>query len=151
MQNRNSVISQKDDEIYDIAISFAGENREIAEKIATQLKEKNIKVFYDEFEEANLWGKNLYDYLSIIYGEKSRYVVMLLSKYYKDKLWTNLERQSAQAKAFRENREYILPIRLDDTRMIGIPETVGYIDFNKHNIEKVVELIIKKLNSCQSR
>jgi hypothetical protein len=72
---------------------------------------------------------------------------MLLSKHYESKLWTNLERKSAQARAFRENREYILPIRIDDTKITGIHETVGYIDFKSHSIDEIVEMIMKKLTT----
>ena len=131
---------------YDIAISFAGEDREIAKQIAELLQKKGVRVFYDSFEVSELWGKNLYDYLIEIYSERSKYCLMLLSENYKKKLWTNHERESAQARAFRENREYILPIRLDDTKIPGIHETVGYIEMNSHSIEQIVELIHEKLN-----
>ena len=46
---------------------------------------------------------------------------MFLSKYYAAKLWTNLERQASQARAFRENTEYIMPVRLDETVLPGLP------------------------------
>ena len=141
-----SVSSEIEIEKFDIAISFAGEDRELAEKIATKLNEKQVTVFYDNFEKADLWGKNLYDYLSSVYSEKSKYCVMLLSQHYENKLWTNLERKSAQARAFRENREYILPIRIDNTKITGIHETIGYIDSNSHTIEQIVDLIMNKLN-----
>ena len=140
-------VSKEGEEKYDIAISFAGENRDIAEQFANKLAEKNVKVFYDSFEQAALWGKNLYDYLSSIYSEKSKFCIMLLSKHYESKLWTNLERKSAQARAFRENREYILPIRIDDTKITGIQETVGYVDINSHTIDEIVEMIMKKLKT----
>lgn len=133
-------------EKYDIAISFAGEDREVARQIADLLKQKRVKVFYDNFEESTLWGKNLYDYLNEIYSEKSKYCLMLLSENYKNKLWTNHERESAQARAFRENREYILPIKIDNTKIPGVNETVGYLDIKTHSIERIVELIVDKLN-----
>ena len=70
---------------------------------------------------------------------------MLLSKNYENKLWTDVERKSAQARAFRENREYILPVRLDNTKITGIHETVGYIDYNSHTVEEITLLILNKL------
>ena len=132
-------------EKFDIAISFAGEDRKLAEQIASKLKENQVTVFYDNFEKADLWGKNLYDYLSSVYSEKSKFCVMLLSEHYEKKLWTSLERKSAQARAFRENREYILPIRIDSTQITGIQETVGYLDADSHTIDDIVMLIIQKL------
>ena len=52
---------------FDIALSFASENRDYVDQVANLLRDSGVKVFYDLFEEANLWGKNLYDYLSDIY------------------------------------------------------------------------------------
>ena len=58
---------------YDVALSFAGEDREYVEQVALFLKKKNIAVFYDYFEEVDLWGKNLISYLENIYTHKSKY------------------------------------------------------------------------------
>ena len=54
----------KKDYKYDIALSYAGEDRTYVEKVAENLKNKNINVFYDRYESAFLWGKNLYDHLT---------------------------------------------------------------------------------------
>jgi len=67
---------------YDIAISFAGEDREIAEAIARYLHRSGVQVFYDQFQKSNLWGKDLIEYLADIYGKKSRYCLMIISKHY---------------------------------------------------------------------
>lgn len=49
-------------------------------KLRTRLKRKRcISVFNDKFEEANLWGKNLYDYLRDISRNKALYTVMFIS------------------------------------------------------------------------
>jgi len=112
---------------YDVALSFAGEDREYVEQVANILKEKNIKVFYDKYEEAELWGKDLYVHLDDIYRKKARFTVMFISKHYANKLWTNHERKSAQARAFKERGAYILPARFYDTDVDGILPTVGHI------------------------
>lgn len=52
---------------YNIALSFAGEDRKYVEKIAYGLKERGVKVFYDKFKTSELWGKDLYQYLNDIY------------------------------------------------------------------------------------
>ncbi|RHX83402.1 toll/interleukin-1 receptor domain-containing protein [Leptospira stimsonii] len=130
---------------YDIVISFAGEDRKIVEEIKTALDQRKISVFYDDDSKADLWGKNLYSHLAHIYGKAGKYCIMLLSQNYSKKLWTNHEREHAQARAFRENREYILPIRIDNTEIPGIAETVGYIDFNKSSANEIADLISLKL------
>ncbi len=136
---------------YDVALSFAAENRQYAKTLANLLEADGYKPFYDENELANLWGKNLYDYLSSVYKDQARYCVMFLSKYYEQKLWTTHERQLAQARAFQENREYILPVRLDDTEIPGIPPTVGYLDLRSMTIEEVYEALVRKLSGTTSQ
>ena len=136
---------------YDVALSFAGEDRQHAKALADLLKAGGYWFFYDENELAQLWGKNLYDYLSSVYKDRARYCVMFLSQHYERKLWTNHERQLAQARAFQENREYILPVRLDDTEIPGIPPTVGYLDLRAMTIEEVYEVLVKKLTDTISQ
>ena len=134
-----------DDYEYDVAFSFAGEEREYVGKVALTLQQAGIRVFYDEFENANLWGKNLYTHLSSIYKDKARYTVIFASKNYVRKLWTNHERESAQARAISEMKEYILPARFDDTEVPGLLNTVGFIDLRKVSPQNFAALIIEKL------
>jgi hypothetical protein len=113
---------------YDVALSFAGEDRRYARALAELLRTAGFSVFYDEYEQATLWGRNLYTPLSDVYQNKARFCLMFISANYARKLWTKRERESAQARAFRESHEYILPLRLDDTALPGLEDTVGYID-----------------------
>ncbi len=135
---------------YDVALSFAGEDRQHAEKLANLLESNEYNVFYDKYEQARLWGKDLYAHLSSIYKDKARYCVMFLSKHYAQKLWPNHERQNAQARAFKESREYILPVRLDDTEIPGILPTVGYLDLRQITIEQIYLSLVEKLSNTAS-
>jgi hypothetical protein len=132
---------------YDVALSFAGEDRDSVDPIANLLKKNQVNVFYDAFESGNLWGKDLYQHFSKIYFERSRFFVPFLSRHYADKEWTTHELRSAQARAFQQkNREYILPIRLDDTEIPGILPTIGYLRYRDHSPEQIVNLILEKLD-----
>lgn len=132
---------------YDIVLSFAGEDRNWAEDLARQLKEKDIKVFYDVFEQANLWGKDLLDYLADIYQNRGKYCIIFISSNYARKVWTNHERKNALVRAFKERHEYILPLRLDNTQIPGIPETIAYINLQNTPIEKIVKFVEQKLEN----
>ena len=55
---------QKDVKQFDVALSFAGEDRKYVEKVADMLRRMDIKVFYDKYEAETLWGKNLYYHLA---------------------------------------------------------------------------------------
>lgn len=131
---------------YDVALSFAGEDRKYVKDIAKKLRAKGLKVFYDEFEEADLWGKDLYQYLHYIYKESAIFCIIFVSSNYIKKAWTRHELQAAQNRAFLENNEYILPLRLEpNTKLPGLTDTTGYIDAEGRTINQIVKLICEKV------
>ena len=134
---------------FDIAISFAGEDRKIAENLARKLRNKDIKVFYDRFYKERLWGKKLTTYFQDAYGPKTRFVVPLISKYYPIKDWTDFEFSIMRKEAKKRETEFILPLRLDDTKMLGIHEDIGYLDYRKEGIDGIVDCFSKKLSHLQ--
>lgn len=136
---------------YDVCLSFAGENRPYVEQVASSLNALGIRVFYDFYEQVNLWGKDLYVHLDEVYRTKAQYCVMFVSKEYADKLWTSHERRSAQARAFTENKEYILPVRFDDTEVPGLPPTIGYLGLNNIVPNELAEMIKAKLSSSSPK
>jgi hypothetical protein len=141
-----AIMSENSKKKYEVALSFAGEDRELAEALASKLvMDRGIAVFYDKYEKASLWGKDLYTYLADLYQNQAEYCVMLLSKHYAEKLWTNHERKAAQTRAFQENKEYILPIRLDDTEIPGILSTIGYLNWQEETVDTIANAIVAKL------
>ncbi|WP_170113144.1 TIR domain-containing protein [Ahniella affigens] len=132
---------------YDVAISFAGEDRSYAEALADFLaNEFGLAVFYDDFEQARLFGTFLLEKLVAIYRDKSQYCVVLVSQHYKDKRYTRHEWRSAQERAFREpDKDYLLPVRLDDTELPGLFETISYIDGTKTAARTVARLVYEKV------
>jgi hypothetical protein len=73
---------------------------------------------------------------------------MFVSAEYENRIWTSHERRSAQARALEEKgREYILPIRFDETDLDGLPPTVGYLPAGQYTMSQVAELLIKKLKA----
>ena len=135
---------------YDVALSFAGEDRKYVEEVALFLKKKNIAVFYDYFEEEALWGKNLISYLEEIYTNKSKYCVVFISQYYVQKEWTCYESAAAMVRLLDSNmkqKEYLLPVKFDETKVSGVLSTIGFIDGKKKTPDELGNLIIKKLHT----
>ncbi len=130
---------------YDVTLSFAGEDRDYVEKVAQTLADNGIKVFYDKFEEVDLWGKDLGVHFDYVYRKGARYCVPFVSDNYKKKIWTNHEIRTAIARAIETNVEYILPARFDDTEIDGIRPTLAFIDLRKYSPEEFAHIIIKKL------
>lgn len=130
---------------FDVALSFAGEDRQLAESLANGLRDFGVRVFYDLHEQATLWGKDLYQHLQAVYRDKAKYCLIFVSQHYAKKLWTKHELRQAQARAIAEEREYLLPLRLDDTELPGLNSTVGYIDLRKNELNAVQDLLLRKL------
>ena len=133
---------------YDLCLSFAGEDRAYVEEVAQHLRKAGKKIFYDQYEKASLWGKDLYQHLDSVYREKAMFCMIFVSSAYAKKLWTKHELKAAQARAFREHKEYILPVRLDATEIPGLFETTGYIDGSTHLPSDIAELFILKLDEA---
>jgi hypothetical protein len=130
---------------YDVCLSFAGEQRQYVERVAEALTRRGIQVFYDGYQTAALWGRNLYEHLDEVYQTEARYCVLFISADYASKVWTSHERKSAQARALREKEEYILPARFDDTQIPGILETIAYVDLRTITADELVNLIVAKV------
>lgn len=130
---------------FDVAVSFAGTERKFAEKLALTIKKGGFTVFYDEFYPEELWGKDLVEFFHEIYSKRSRYCVIFVSNEYLNREWTVHERRSAQERMLKEKgSEYILPIKVEDVELPGIPSTIGYMPIST-GIQKIAEALIKKL------
>jgi hypothetical protein len=132
-------------EKFDVALSFAGEQRPYVERVARVLKSRGVRYYYDDDERVTMWGKDLSEHLADVFENRADYVVMFISKEYAEKMWPIHERRSAQARAIKERREYMLPARFDDTELPGLRHTVSYINLNDIEPEKFAEMILKKI------
>ena len=112
---------------FDFAISFAGENRELARMIVEQLEALDCSVFYDQHFEANYLGKAWHSTFNEVFAEKCRFVVCLLDKHYLEKIWPTFERESFSP---RVAEAAVIPIYIDDTLFPGIPRDIVGVKFN---------------------
>jgi hypothetical protein len=96
---------------YDFALSFAGEDRAIAQALFDALQEEEFEVFYDANEQHRIAGEDVEEYLLPIYQSEAKYVLPLLSASYPKKIWTKIE-----SNAFKErfSEGAVIPIRFAD-------------------------------------
>lgn len=132
---------------FEVAISFAGENREMARKFAEKLEIFDVSVFFDELYEANLLGKALTKQFTQIFNEESKFVLCLLDKFHHDKIWPTFERDTFRN---RVGDEAIIPVYLDDTIFLGIPEDLYGFDFKRSatddDIDNAVIKLVERIN-----
>lgn len=132
---------------YDVALSYASEDKDYVEQVAAALKQKGIAVYNyrDEEERAKGWGKDLELHLRDLYSSKARYTVLFLSKHYAEKRWTKQEFEHAQASAFVSSREYVLPARFDNTELPGLLPVITYLDLRQMSPIELAETIARKV------
>ena len=80
---------------WDVALSFAGAQRPYVEQVASALKARGLRCFYDADEQIDLWGKYLAEELPAIYAEQAAAAVVFVSAEYAARDWTRLERRAA--------------------------------------------------------
>ena len=130
---------------YEVALSFAGEQREYVESVARVLDSRGIPIFYDGFERIDLWGRDLAEEFHEVFAHRAALAVMFISKEYVEKSWPRHERRSILSRAIQERTEYVLPVRFDDTVVPGMPSTVKYERADDHTPEKLAAMIAEKL------
>ena len=135
---------------WDVALSFAGAQRDYVEQVARALQARGVRCFYDADEQIELWGKYLAEELPAIYGEQAAAVVVFISAEYAARDWTRLERRAALDRAVRERREYVLPARFDDTPLPGLLSDVVAVDLRGRTPEQFAAMIAAKLAALAS-
>jgi len=73
---------------------------------------------------------------------EAKQVVAFISKSYREKDWTRFEWDVIRSRSL-ENR--YIPVRLDDTPILGLPSNVLYVRWSTENIQEVVDTCVQRL------
>ncbi len=133
---------------YEVALSFAGEDRSFAEAVAKGLHAAGVKVFYDDFYAEELWGEDLAVKLREVYHSSSQFCIMVISEHYVDKMWPSHERQQAIERMITERgKAYVLPVRLDgfNGEVPGLSGTISYLAVRSSDHQKIVDAFLRKI------
>ncbi|MFT3911063.1 MAG: TIR domain-containing protein [Ferruginibacter sp.] len=133
---------------YDVAISFAEEDRNAALALALALEIKGINnVYYYPLHYESTWGENIKEKLQEIYSLEARYAIVLLSRKYFAKEFAAIELDAIK-KRMKLNTSvvYMLPLLLDNLNDEVIKEYAefGYLEW-EFNAKEIAETIVKLL------
>ncbi len=136
---------------YDFALSFAGEDRAYAEELARALKERNASVFLDDDRSPDLVGEDLRATLHEVYAEQSHFVIIIESAAYREKKWPKHELAAAITRAARmRGGAYILPIRLEEVEIPGLPDFTGHLPGGQlpgaKGVPEIADRLMRKLS-----
>lgn len=130
---------------FDFAMSYAGEDSKVVEEITRRLQELGFNVFYARGVQNLLVGLDGEELFEQLFKETTQ-VVVFISKNYKKKDWPRFEWD-----IIRE-RDYInrfIPIRLDNSKILGFPSNIFYKAFDGENYSEIVKTCIEKLLSYE--
>ncbi|MET9270541.1 TIR domain-containing protein [Kribbella sp. NPDC003557] len=131
---------------FDVAISFAGADRQIALEISHRLKTAGYRVFYDHDFQYALLGEDLTQYLQDTYANRSRYAIIVVSQAFLDSRWAgNWEWRAVLARMQRQSTAYVLPYLLEDIEVPGLNPTVGYVSQQQCAPTEFADLVVRKL------
>ncbi|MEW2131905.1 toll/interleukin-1 receptor domain-containing protein [Streptomyces sp. NPDC005435] len=101
------------DSVYDLAVSFAGEQRDYVEQVVRACQERGLRVAYDADLTVDLWGRNLVQEFRKVYGG-ARYVAPFISRDYLAKPYPMDEFRSMLLPAMDRPDDYMLPVLMGD-------------------------------------
>lgn len=138
-------------EDFDVLLSFAGSERTYARAIHDIAVANGLKVFLDEEMQADIWGKNLVEYLHEAYSTRGRFVLALISRAYGDKAYTTVERRAALDRLITQDSEYLLPVLVEDAWIPGLPKSTAYVDLRRVGVLGLCELLVEKVTRTKSK
>lgn len=142
---RRKIHIRNDEYPWDVAVSFAGEDRPVVLEFVRKLEEKGIFPFYDFNHQAQLWGVDLQKKLADIYANDALYMVIFISSRYPEKDWTRFEFEIGKSAGQKRPDTYILPIIIEDVPMVGLANTLGKVFLKDHDIPYCVDLLAARL------
>ncbi len=134
--------------VYDVAISFAGADRPVAERIAHVLKAAGLRVFYDRDQQHILLGEDLAELLHNTYYADSRFAVVVVSRAFLASKWAgNWELKAVLARMQQQHGGYVLPYVMEDVHVPGLSPTLGFVAARYFTVDEFSELVIRKFRS----
>lgn len=124
-------------EKYDIAFSYASEQKDIIKNYSEQLQKLGLKIFIDTEHPELFVFKHVPDTLKVIYDDDEIVMLIFLSKEYAKKDFTKYESHIAFDRLLTEKRLAI--IKLDDSTLPWLPSSFFYYDINKYSFDEICQ------------
>lgn len=131
---------------YEIGISCASEQGDIAFRFYEILKNKGISVFWSGDENNTFVAQNLYGKIVETYEKKCRYIVAIISNEYTKKDYTRQELSIAKERVAKGDY-CLIPIYTDDCRSRVTKSNLHYFDLSKQTEYEIASRIYSFLTN----
>ena len=144
-------MSSSPDREFDVLLSFAGPERDYARAIHDIGTANGMRIFLDEEFQHEIWGENLVEYLDRAYRARRAYVLILISKAYRERAYTRVERRAAFDRMIREGSAYVLPVKVDDSWLDGLSTSTAYLDLRTTGVIGICERLVQKIRGTTGK
>jgi len=131
----------------DFALSYAGPDEAVAREVSRRLQELGFQVFFARERShllVGLDGESLFEKLFLT----ARQVVVFISAHYKERDWTRFEWDVIRE---RDPINRFIPVRLDDSKILGLPSNILYLRFDGSNYDEIVRTCAMELLAYEEK
>ncbi|HKN98656.1 MAG TPA: toll/interleukin-1 receptor domain-containing protein [Pseudonocardiaceae bacterium] len=136
-----------DVQTYDLAFSFAGEDREYVEAVKHACDTLGLVVMYDRDLSTHWWGRNYLVEQRRIYAQRTRFVVPFISSHYFAKPIPQDEFAAAMWTDIRRGGGYLLPVLIGQVEVPveQLPAHVGCLRAEEHTPDQLAAKLAAKV------
>ena len=136
---------------YELAFSFAGEQRDYVEKTVRACQQLGIHVFYDRDKNNEWWGGNFIRNQRTVYSSETRFFVPYLSNDYLSKPIPMDEFSAAMMTAVKQGDGYILPVLMPGVTVPAdlLHPHIHYLRADGYSPEQLAKELVKKVASAK--
>jgi hypothetical protein len=137
---------------YDIAVSFAGEQRAYVAAVVAAVKDCGLSVFYDKDKGNEWWGKSFIRAQRTVYGTQTRVFVPFISKDYLTKPIPMDEFSAAMMTAVKQGDGYVLPVLMGDVQVPPdlLHPHIHYLRSDDFSPEELAEQLAQRVGVATS-
>jgi hypothetical protein len=139
-------VSEQEDFKYDVAISFLGDDLQLAEELANLLRDR-MSVFLFTERQGEIAGSDGLDTLSLVFGSHARLVVILHRATWGSTPWTRVEETAIKNRGLQSGWDFILLIPLEQKPALPpwLPKTQIWLSYAQYGLTAAVPVLERKL------
>lgn len=130
---------------YDVAVSYASEERPYVERVVRYLQMDGLKVFFAPDVQESLIGENMLEVFYPVYKRESMFVAAFVSEAYLKKDYTRQEADIALFRSKEEKRNCLIPIYFGKARLEALNRDINYLSADKQTENAVAYYIKEKV------
>lgn len=137
---------------YDIAISFAEEDGDLAKKLHETLESYSFKykTYFYKKKQGEQIGEKIHKVIQAVYGGQSEYAIVLVSKFYNQKEWTQREWEVIEDEREKRSGLYRILISIDGTVLDGMTRKELHIPLGESS-DKMAMIIHEVIHRDQKK